>query len=324
MGHCEMSKIGPKALQLRALREAREAGSNVVALPQRGSLPAPFEPDTARRAIKTLDKAVQLAAEMREWGEAKEAISLMVGWQRDFVAWWDVHVGVRQSPGRGGLKKEHDVLGSISKADAEKQTKIRQQQVSHWRTGLKRPDYEARLFNAAQRKAMSDDESRAELVTGEAEWYTPAVYVEKCRRVLGGIDLDPASSAGAQRTVKAKAFYTKEADGLQQTWKGTVFLNPPYGSKLIAAFAAKLLEELAAGNVTGAVMLTNGYTETSWFHNLGKPAAALCFTSGRIKFISPEEEKASPTNGQCFFYFGRKPAKFIAEFADVGLVLVHP
>jgi hypothetical protein len=44
--------------------------------------------------------------------------------------------------------------------------------------------------------------------TGDYEWYTKPAYIEAARRVLGGIDLDPASCDLAQQTVKATAFYT--------------------------------------------------------------------------------------------------------------------
>src|SRR5512134_1699762 len=56
--------------------------------------------------------------------------------------------------------------------------------------------------------------------TGENEWYTPAPYVEAARACLGAIDLDPASSATAQATVRAARFFTRDDDGLKQEWRG--------------------------------------------------------------------------------------------------------
>lgn len=69
------------------------------------------------------------------------------------------------------------------------------------------------------------------------EWHTPAVYVEAARRVLGGIDLDPASCDEANETVRADTFHTAGDDGLEHAWKGTVWLNPPYG-RLAGSFVA--------------------------------------------------------------------------------------
>jgi DNA N-6-adenine-methyltransferase (Dam) len=63
------------------------------------------------------------------------------------------------------------------------------------------------------------------------EWYTPSFLIQLCREVMGSIDLDPASSAIAQRNVKASKYYTKQDDGFHRPWFGNVFLNPPYGKK---------------------------------------------------------------------------------------------
>ena len=62
--------------------------------------------------------------------------------------------------------------------------------------------------------------------TGEVEWHTPAQWIEAARRVLGAIDLDPASSDRAQETVGAETYFTKETDGLSRPWAGRVWLKP--------------------------------------------------------------------------------------------------
>ncbi len=78
------------------------------------------------------------------------------------------------------------------------------------------------------------------------EWYTPGEYVEAARAVLGGIDLDPASSELANETVRATEFFTEEDDGLSRQWRGRVWLNPPYG-RLCPGFVAKLSAEYEGG-----------------------------------------------------------------------------
>jgi hypothetical protein len=83
-----------------------------------------------------------------------------------------------------------------------------------------------------------------------------------------------------------------------------------------------MASEVSAGNVTGAIMLTHNYTDTKWFHTLANVASAICFTKGRIRFESPDGKKASPTQGQAFFYFGDEPHEFSKVFADTGFVVV--
>ena len=61
------------------------------------------------------------------------------------------------------------------------------------------------------------------------EWYTPKFYIRLALRVLGKINLDPASNALAQTWSEAEYFYTISIDGFSQKWFGKIFLNPPYG-----------------------------------------------------------------------------------------------
>lgn len=158
--------------------------------------------------------------------------------------------------------------------------------------------------------------------TGENEWYTPAEYVEAAREVLGAFDLDPASSEYAQRTVRAAKFFTVNDDGLKQEWGGRVWLNPPYAQPAIANFIDKLLLELREGRTTSAILLTHNYTDTGWFHAAAGAANAICFTRGRIRFVSPDGGIAAPTQGQAFFYFGPDVDVFAGTFKRVGFVLV--
>jgi hypothetical protein len=150
-----------------------------------------------------------------------------------------------------------------------------------------------------------------------AEHYTPAEYIEAAREVLGEIDLDPASCVKANKVVKAKKFFTKEDDGLEQDWSGRVWLNPPYGDS-VGAFVFKLRESLKA-NVSAAIILVNSYsTDSSWFQLLW--SGLLCFTHHRINFYG-DGERSGSTHGSVFAYFGPKPKIFVKRFSDFGAVV---
>jgi|TARA_R100001530_G_scaffold4252_1_gene5838 hypothetical protein len=157
--------------------------------------------------------------------------------------------------------------------------------------------------------------------TGDPESYTPAKYIDAARNVMGRIDLDPASNAIAQKTVGASEWFDEGEDGLLQEWKGRVFLNPPYAHPTIAHFIDKLCNEIEAGDVTAAILLTNNNTDTKWWHRAATMATAVCFTAGRINFYKADGQLSQPTNGQTFFYFGDDIQTFADLFGAFGLVM---
>ena len=158
--------------------------------------------------------------------------------------------------------------------------------------------------------------------SGENEWYTPPQFIESARLVMGSIDLDPASSEAANRTVKATRFFTKDEDGLKQKWEGNVWMNPPYAQPLVARFAEKLVAELDAGSITQAIVLVNNATETQWFQTIHRRATAVCFNKARIKFLDPNGKPGAPLQGQVVLYFGTSIQGFLDEFAQHGECVV--
>lgn len=157
------------------------------------------------------------------------------------------------------------------------------------------------------------------------EWYTPAHIIEAARACMGGIDLDPASCEEANRVVRASAFYTREQDGLQQEWKGRVWLNPPYSRGVIEAFAQKLIH---SPQIEAAILLTNNASDTAWWQQCAKRARAICFLRGRLTFWGPQERGNSPTQGQTVMLFRGYSdvdiphmTRFEHEFSQLGVIL---
>jgi ParB family chromosome partitioning protein len=213
---------------------------------------------------------------------------------------------------RNGQRAEvYDKVASIDSEAAEAAKVVPQEVISQAR---KQPaEVAAETVKAAAKPHVSNN-------SGEQDWYTPEVYLEAARKVVGPFDLDPASSDTAQKFVKAKTYFTKDDDGLIQDWRGVVWLNPPYGSGIVDKFAEKLVDSL--GSIKSAVVLVNNATETRWFQLLANNSNAICFPSGRIKFLdSTGEPKNSPLQGQAFLYFGQKSEKFRRVFGQFGFVV---
>lgn len=159
--------------------------------------------------------------------------------------------------------------------------------------------------------------------SGDNEWYTPPEYLDAAREVLGEFDLDPASSATANKVVKARRFFDEQADGLnpRKKWRGRVWMNPPYAQPLISDFCERLVGEYETGNVSAAIVLVNNGTETKWGQRLLGAARAVCFPSGRIRFVDPEGNPGgAPLQGQMVVYLGNAPAAFRRAFEDKGVV----
>lgn len=154
--------------------------------------------------------------------------------------------------------------------------------------------------------------------SGNNEWYTPLEYIEKARRVMGSIDLDPASSDEANDIVQATQYYTVDDDGLLQTWHGRVWLNPPYAAPAIGHFADKLADEYSAGNVQEAIVLVNNATETEWFNTVIRQATAIVFPRSRVKFWQPSGAVGAPLQGQAFIYLGNNARGFLGEYGVLG------
>lgn len=157
--------------------------------------------------------------------------------------------------------------------------------------------------------------------SGENEWYTPVEYIEAAKKVLGAIDLDPASSKAANVTVGAAIYHSLADSGLTKEWSGRVWMNPPYASDLIGKFTSKLTQHYIRDEVHEALVLVNNATDTAWFQDMAQHANGICLLRGRVRFWGPDGQTGAPLQGQVVLYFGDKREGFEQAFGEFGLVV---
>jgi phage N-6-adenine-methyltransferase len=158
--------------------------------------------------------------------------------------------------------------------------------------------------------------------SGNNEWFTPPHIIEICRKIMGSIDLDPATTDFANERIKAKVYYTIETNGLDKEWLGNVYTNPPYSKNLIKLFVEKIINERK--NYNQCCVLINNATETKWMQDLVKRCDAICFLKGRVKYLDETgQPKHTPLQGQSIVYFGYNISKFFEELNGLGVCLTR-
>lgn len=163
---------------------------------------------------------------------------------------------------------------------------------------------------------MATDTQQATEVTvfshKRTEYYTPEVYIEAARTVMGGIDLDPASDPFPQGWIKAGRYFTIRDDGLSNPWSGRVFLNPPYSKDSRnrsnqMVWSNRLIDYWVAGDVTEAILLVKAALGYKWFETIF-PRFPVCFTRDRIRFLTEDREMPPAKQANAVFYLPPKHA----------------
>lgn len=144
------------------------------------------------------------------------------------------------------------------------------------------------------------------------EWYTPRMVFEALEERF---DLDVAGRRVEANCVPANFSY--DADSLNLSWSGFVWMNPPFGGRnCLEPWLEKFFDH---GN---GIALTPDRTSAPWFRNNWKRADLVMFTP-KMRFLRPDgTEGKSPSNGTSLWAIGDRAyvALVRAELAGLGIL----
>jgi site-specific DNA-methyltransferase (adenine-specific) len=117
---------------------------------------------------------------------------------------------------------------------------------------------------------------------------------------FGPFDLDPC---GTSDNAKAKEYFDGPpgADGLDRTWKGRVFMNPPYSKW--RKWVEKAVREVTRGGATLVVALLPADTSTKIFHS-------HIWRKAEVRFLKP----------RVTYWYRGKPGPHPARFSSMVVV----
>lgn len=191
--------------------------------------------------------------------------------------------------------------------------------------------------------------------SGKVKYYTPEYLTTAARLCMGSIELDPASDAFGNETIKADRYYTEEEDGLLQKWRAkTCWLNHPFHRKENAcanpetctkktcrdrgfhltkdlpgneAWINKLVRAYEGTGdpvefIGQACCLTYALTSEKWFRPLLEYPHCLLFD--RTAFLNEFGQVLDQnTKGCCVTYLGPNLDLFAIAFSPFGKVRIN-
>ena len=128
------------------------------------------------------------------------------------------------------------------------------------------------------------------------EWYTPK-YIFDAIGVQ--FDMDVASPPDGPRYTPCRSFISQNS--LEVEWKGTVWMNPPFGNqKTKKLWLSKFFRH------GDGVALIPDRTSASWWQEYASLAGVIVFVSPKVKFERPDGSLGeSPSTGTCLFSAGK-------------------
>ncbi len=135
------------------------------------------------------------------------------------------------------------------------------------------------------------------------DYRSPPEVIALAHALMGGIDLDPASSPAAAPAVGAKVAWgpgLAVADGLEAgAWAGRVFVNPPGGAGWMAGkWWARLAQEYSASRATQAVFVAFSIDALQWSQR-ARPGGMLAYPTlipaKRISYLDGVTGKRIPS-----------------------------
>lgn len=113
--------------------------------------------------------------------------------------------------------------------------------------------------------------------TGKADWETPQWLFDILNEEFH-FDVDLCAT---KKNAKCAKFYTRTQDGLKQEWRGSCWLNPPYGRGVID----KWLKKASESNATIVCLVPSRTGPPWWQQYVMGHASEIRFLAGKLKFV---------------------------------------